>query len=88
MERELFERYVPASAITEPIKVQNSTSNGLECAGVDFYRYLLARDHGRLAWAFLGKLNLHDVFAYRHASRHKVYAAAEPYKGLNHNGIW
>ncbi len=53
MERALYDRYAPVSAVTEPTAAQESAPNGLLSHEADFYRYLLAQDRGRLEQEYL-----------------------------------
>lgn len=55
MEQALYQRYAPASAVTEPTKAQHVAPDGLLHGEVDFYRYLLTQERGRLEQEYLPK---------------------------------
>lgn len=63
MEKSLFARYESTSAVVEPVKAQDSPPDGLQPDEADFYRYLLARERGRLEQEYLPKDQVEKAMA-------------------------
>ncbi|MEE4464690.1 Wadjet anti-phage system protein JetD domain-containing protein [Azotobacter chroococcum] len=63
MEKSLFARYASTSAVVEPVKAQDSAPDGLQPDEADFYRYLLAREHGRLEQEYLPRDQVEKAMA-------------------------
>lgn len=63
MEKSLFARYESTSAVVEPVKAQDAAPDGLQPCEADFYRYLLARERGRLEQEYLPKDQVEKAMA-------------------------
>jgi hypothetical protein len=55
MAHELFDEYAPVSAVAEPVPAMSVAPEGLVFEEVEFYRYLLGKERGRLEQEYLPK---------------------------------
>ena len=63
MDRDVFDQYAPANAVTEPTKAQDDVPDGLLFDEADLYRHLLLHERGRLEQEYLPKARVEAAVA-------------------------